>query len=127
VLRWITVAACVLQGGYMAVDGVRALVVGSYITPRSGEHDGQLGPWARLVSAVGIPPEATGTKAAFVVFGVLWLVLAAGVATGAGWPWTAGLVLAVGTLWYLVPGTALSIVVLLLLVSQPVRRALGQG
>jgi hypothetical protein len=36
-------------------------------------------------------------------------------------------VLAVGTLWYLVPGTVLSIVVLLLLVSPPVRRALGQG
>jgi len=127
VLRWITVAACVVLGGFMSLDGTRALVVGSYITPRSGEHTGQLGQWARLLSAVGIAPEATGTKAAFVVLGVLWLVVAAGVAAGAGWAWTAGLVLPVGTLWYLVPGTVLSVVVLLLLLSPPVRRALGQG
>ena len=57
------------RAAYMAFDGVRALVVGSYITPRSGEHAGQLGPWARVVRAVGIPPESTGMKAAFVVLG----------------------------------------------------------
>jgi len=127
VLRWITVVACLVQGGYMAIDGVRALVVGSYITPRSGEHAGQVGPWARLLSAIGIAPEATGTKAAFVVLGVLWLAVAAGVATGESWAWPAGIVLAIGTLWYLVPGTLLSVVVLVLLFSPPVRRALGRG
>jgi hypothetical protein len=36
VLRWIAVALSAVQGGYMALDGVRALMVGSYITPRSG-------------------------------------------------------------------------------------------
>jgi hypothetical protein len=36
-------------------------------------------------------------------------------------------VLAIGTLWYLVPGTVLSVAVLLLLLSPPVRRALGRG
>lgn len=116
-LRWVTVVLCVVQGGYMTVDGVRALVVGSYITPGSGSHAGELGPWARLVDAVGIPPESTGMKIAFVVLGALWLVVAAGLALDVGWAWAAGIVVAVGTLWYLVPGTVISVVVLVLLLT----------
>lgn len=45
----------------------------------------------------------------------------------AGWAWPLGLVLAVGTLWYLVPGTVLSVLVLVLLLTPPVRSALGRG
>ena len=127
VLRWIVVALGVAQGGYMALDGVRALVVGSYITPGRGTHAGQLGPWARVVDAVGVRPESTGMKAAFVVLGAAWLAVAVGVAVGADWAWLAGVVLAVGTLWYLVPGTLISVLVLLLLFSPSVRRSLGQG
>ena len=117
VLRWIAVAVCAVQGGYMVVDGVRALAVGSYFTPRSGKHAGKLGPWARVVSAVGIRPESTGMKVGFVVLGVLWLALAAGWAAGAGWARPAGIVLAIGTLWYLVPGTVISVLVLVLLLG----------
>ncbi|WP_448624658.1 hypothetical protein [Geodermatophilus sp. URMC 64] len=127
VLTWLTALLCALQGGYLLLDGVRALVVGSYITPRSGEHAGELGPWARLVAAVGIPPESTGMKLAFAVLGLLWLVLALGVVLGASWAWVLGLALAVATLWYLVPGTVLSLLVLVLLLTPPVRRALGRG
>jgi hypothetical protein len=66
-------------------------------------------------------------KLAFAVLGVLWLALALGVVLGASWAWVLGLVLAVGTLWYLVPGTVLSLLVLVLLLTPPVRRALGRG
>jgi hypothetical protein len=127
VLRWTTVALCVLQGGYLAFDGMRALAMGSYLTPSSGQHAGQLGPWARVVRAVGIAPESTGMKSAFVVLGVLWLALAVGLAVQASWAWWLGVVLAVGTLWYLVPGTVISVAVLVLLLTPPVRRALGRG
>ncbi len=127
ILTWSTVALCLLQGGYMLVDGGRALLVGSYITPGSGEHAGQLGPWARLVAAVGVDPGSTGMKLGFVVLGLLWLGLGLGVATGAGWAWVAGLVLSGATLWYLVPGTAISVAVLVLLLTPQVRRALGRG
>ena len=123
-LRWAAVALCVVQGGYMLVDGARALVTGRYITPAGGEHAGELGPWARLVTAVSVPPESIGMRVAFVVLGVLWLLLAGGLALQAGWAWPFGLVLGVGTLWYLVPGTVLSLVLLL---APPVRRALGRG
>ncbi len=126
-LKWGVVVLGALQGGYMLLDGARALVVGSYITPGSGEHAGELGPWARLVAAVGIPPESTGMKAAFVVLGLLWLVVTVGIATAAPWSWPAGLILAVATLWYLVPGTLISVAVALLLLTPALRRALGQG
>ncbi len=116
-----------LQGGYMLLDGARALVVGSYITPGSGEHAGELGPWARLVAAVGIPPESTGMRAAFVVLGLLWLVVSVGVAAAAPWSWPAGLILAVATLWYLVPGTLISVAVALLLLTPALRHALGRA
>jgi len=126
VLRWITVAACLLQGGFMAFDGVRALGVGRYLTPGGGDHAGRLGPWSSVVAAVGIPPESTGMKAAFVVFGAAWLGVAVGLALRTDWVWIAGLVLAAGTLWYLVPGTVISIAVLALLLTPSGRRALGR-
>ncbi len=112
--RWLGVVLCAVQGGYMLFDGVRAFVVGSYLTPGSGPHAGQLGPWARVVRAVGIPPESTRMKSAFVVLGAAYLVASAAWALGAGWARWLGLVLAVGTLWYLVPGTAISIGVIML-------------
>ncbi|WP_091292122.1 hypothetical protein [Amycolatopsis xylanica] len=115
VLKWITVALCVLQGGYMLVDGMRALMTGQYITPGSGEHAGQLGPWARLVERVGLPAESTPMKLIFVALGAAWLAAGVGVAAEAAWSFAAGLALAVATLWYLVPGTVIAVLVAVLL------------
>jgi hypothetical protein len=112
---WIAVGLCVLQGGFMVADGTRALVTGSYFTPRSGEHAGRLGPWAGLVRKAGVLPESTGMKVTFLVLGVLWLAVAAGLAAGAGWAWVFGFLVSVLTLWYLVPGTVISVLVLVLL------------
>lgn len=58
-LRLLAVALALIESGWMAFDGMRALLVGDYVTPRSGPYAGQLGPWARLVSAVGIEPRST--------------------------------------------------------------------
>ena len=123
--KWGVVILCAVQGGYMLLDGARALVVGSYITPGSGDHAGELGPWARLVSAVNIPPESAGMKAAFVLFGALWLVVCAGIAAGSARAWSAGLVLSLATLWYAVPGTLISLAVMTLLLTPALRRAVG--
>jgi len=120
--RWSVAVLSAVQGGYMLLDGGRALVVGSYFTPSSGEHAGRLGPWAQLVSLVGIEPQSTPMKVVFVVLGVLWLTLAAAVAAGTGWSRTLGTTLAAGTLWYLVPGTVLSLCVLALLLAPGMRR-----
>lgn len=56
-MHWLAGVVLVLafiEAGWMAFDGGRALVVGDYVTPRSGQYAGQLGPWAKVVSTVGI-------------------------------------------------------------------------
>jgi hypothetical protein len=110
-------------GGWMTVDGVRALTVGDYVTPRSGTGAGQLGPWSKIVSAVGIDPRSRLMKCSHVVLGLLWL--AAVITVIAGWrygPLAIG-VCAVSTLWYAPAGTAIGLVELALAVWTWSRRA----
>jgi hypothetical protein len=89
----------------MIFDGVHRLLAGSYF-------GGRLGPWAPLVSAVGISPGSMAPV--FVVLGVLWLV--AGVAFLRRARGATGLAIAVSviSLAYLVFGTILSLLALAL-------------
>ncbi len=48
-----------LEAGWMMFDGMRALIVGDYVTPKKGPYAGQLGPWSKLVSAIGLAPRST--------------------------------------------------------------------
>lgn len=120
-MRYLIAALAGLQGGYMIVDGMRAMIVGSYITPSSGQHAGQLGPWARLVEALGFSPDTLGIKLTFVVLGLAWLTAGTAVAIPLPWAWTTMLVVAVASLWYAIPGTVISITVLALLFLPAVR------
>lgn len=122
-LRLIVVALAMGSAGYMVVDGTRALVRGDYFTPSSGEYAGQLGPWAGVVRALGVEPRSTGMKAFFVVFGAGWLAATVAFAFGVGWSWAAMLVLAIGSLWYLIPGTVISAAIIVLLLVPSVREA----
>ena len=61
-LKWIVVVFALIQGGWLAFDGGRALVVGDYVTPKSGPRAGQLGFWARVVAAVGFEPRSRFIK-----------------------------------------------------------------
>ena len=94
----------------MTFDGTRALTVGDYVTPSSGAHAGQLGPWGHVVRAVGIPPRSTAMKMIFVVYGLSWLIIALGLALRSGWALLAMLIAALATLWYLPVGTIFGIV-----------------
>lgn len=114
-VRWLAAGLAALEAGYMVVDGMRALVRGDYITPKSGRYAGQLGPWAGLVQRLGIDPRSAPMKWTFVLYGVAWLGIAIAFAAGAPWGWAAMLVAALGSLWYLVFGTVVSVVVLALL------------
>lgn len=100
--------------GYMVVDGVHALRAGDYITPRSGSYAGQLGPWSRVVAAVGIPPRSLGMKIAFVAYGLAYLAVGVLCVLGVV-PAAALIVVAALGLWYLPFGTILNAVVILLL------------
>lgn len=114
-LQKIVILLALLQAGWMAFDGARAFIIGDYLTPTSGEYAGQLGPWANLVAAAGIEPRSTLMKTIFVVYGVLWLIVVSFFAQKQRWAWTAMLVAAMGSLWYLPFGTVSSMIQIALL------------
>jgi len=117
-MTWVRLALLALafiEGAWMTFDGTRALVLGDYVTPSSGAHAGELGPWNHVVKAIGIPPRSTAMKLIFVTYGVAWLVIAIAFATHAAWAWRAMLIAAIATLWYLPVGTAFAVVQLLVL------------
>ena len=111
----IVLLLALLEAGWLAFDGTRALVVGDYVTPRSGPHAGQLGPWSKLVAAVGIEPRSTLMKMIHVTLGVAWLAVAVAYAVGVRWARQGMLVCAILGLWYLPIGTALSLAQIVLL------------
>ncbi|MBK7451425.1 MAG: hypothetical protein IPJ47_19250 [Anaerolineales bacterium] len=114
-MKWIITLLVILTAGYMFFDGVHALVVGDYITPTDGEYAGQLGPWAGLVASIGIDPRSTFMKVIFVVYGFSTLAVLAGFVTQQPWGRSALLVMVVLGLWYLPFGTAINIIVMMLL------------
>jgi hypothetical protein len=112
-MTWVRVALIVLglvEGAWMTFDGTRALRVGDFVTPSSGAHAGQLGPWNYVVSAVGISPRSTAMKLIFVVYGLSWVIIALGLAFQSAWASPAMLIAAIATLWYLPVGTIFGIV-----------------
>lgn len=123
---WIVVGIALLLGGWLAFDGGRALVLGDYVTPSSGAYAGQLGPWASVVSAVGIEPRSTAMKLIHVVLGGAWLLAMVGFAAGASWARSGLLACAGASLWYLPFGTLLSLVEIGLLFL-PALRSPGVG
>jgi hypothetical protein len=108
----------VAEAAWMAFDGGRALVAGDYVTV-----GGELGPWADVVSAVGVDPRSTATKTFFLVYGAAWLGVAAAFARGVAWARRGMTVAAACSLWYLVFGTVASAVQLLLLRRAAARRS----
>jgi len=96
----------------MTFDGSRALIVGDYLTPKTGRFAGQLGPWSDVVRAVGIAPRSLLMKVIFLLFGVAWLAAAAAFQRRRPGSARVLAVLAVLTLWYLPIGTLTSALVL---------------
>jgi len=98
-----------VEGCWMAFDGIRALTVGDYVTS-SGPRAGELGPWHYVVESVGIAPRSTLMKIIFVAFGAGWLLIASGLIRRVPWALTGVLWAAVLTLWYLPVGTAFGLI-----------------
>ncbi|MGH3313606.1 MAG: hypothetical protein ACRDP3_23980 [Streptomyces sp.] len=121
---WAAVALIAVIGGWMLFDGIHALLTGDFVTPRSGTHAGQLGPWANLVSGVGLDPRSLLVKWVFVGYAVGYLVSGAAFAAGTPGAWWAVVVLAVCGLWYLPFGTVANLVVVAVL-FMPSLRARG--
>ena len=117
---WVVVALVFLTAGWMLFDGTRALVVGDYVTPKTGQYAGQLEPWSNLVKAIGIEPRSLLIKLIFVVYGLAALAIAVCFALGFSWAWWGMLAIAILGLWYLPVGTIVNILVIgLLLFNRP--------
>ena len=113
--HWIIVLLVAVTAGWMVFDGARAFVVGDYVTPKTGEYAGQLGPWANLVQAVGIDPRSTLMKSIFVIYGLLTLVIVVRFARGLFWSRPAMILVCILGLWFLPIGTVTNLIALLLL------------
>lgn len=116
-VRLLILLCTLLEAGWMAFDGTRALVVGDFITPASGPYAGQLGPWSHLVQRVGLDPHGTPVKVILAVYGWSWLLVGVGFARRTRWSWNLMLGAALGALWFLPFGTLLSVVQVALLVA----------
>jgi hypothetical protein len=111
-LKWIVLALALFQGGWLTFDGGRALLIGDYVTPSSGPRAGQLGPWSRVVSAVGFEPRSTFIKCVHLFLGIAWLVGLVVLAARPGLGWRILFCCGIGTLWYLPMGTVVSIAII---------------
>jgi hypothetical protein len=115
VIRIIIAFIAVLVGGWLTFDGTRALLSGDYVTPRSGSRAGQLGPWAKVISAVGVDPRSTTVKCVHVALGLLWLMGLSLFLTNTTGGRSALIGCSVFSLWYLPFGTVLGALELVLL------------
>ncbi len=115
--RILVVSIGILVGGWMAFDGLRALLVGDYVTPATGAWAGRLGPWATLLSAAGLDPRSTAAKLLHVACGGLWLAAAALLLTRPRSARRTAIAAAVAGLWYLPFGTVGGSVALVLLLT----------
>lgn len=114
-LGWIVVVLATIEAGWLAFDGAHALITGDYITPSSGAFAGQLGPWAKLVSTLGVDPRSTLMKVAHVLIGAVWLGVIATFIFRTPWSWAGMIACAALGLWYLPVGTLFSMTQIVLL------------
>lgn len=115
IFKWIVIILATLNFGYMTYDGSRALIVGDYLRPQSGEYAGELGPWANVVQSIGIQPESDLMKYIFLLWGTLGLVVTVSYAMKVTQAGKALLLLNVFSLWYMIAGAISSIIQIIIL------------
>jgi hypothetical protein len=88
---------------YSAIDGVTAMITGHYIS--FGGREDQLGPWANVVSSIGIDPRSTLMKVLFVLMGTANLIATLAFLSNIEWGRSALIATSMFMLWYLPFGT----------------------
>ncbi len=117
------IALALLEGGWLLFDGLHAFATGDYVTPRSGEYAGQLGPWSHLWRGLGIDARSVLVKGVHVGLGGTWVVVIGCFALRLGWAWHSMMSCAIAGLWYLPFGSLLSAIQIALLLLPAVRVA----
>ncbi len=111
---WVYCVCAWLLGWWLAFDGLRQRVTGDYT-----RLNGQLGPWAALVSAVGLDPLSLGWF--FVVLGLSFVAASFGLYLRQRWGYTVGLAASAIGLLYLGLGTPVAVICLVALLVAPTR------
>lgn len=113
--NWVIVILVASTSGWMLFDGTRALVLGDYVTPKSGVYSGQLGPWSNLVRAIGIEPGSIFMKSIFVAYSLIALAAVVCFVARTSWSNTFLVIVCILGLWYLPIGTVANLIALILL------------
>lgn len=106
-MKYVVIVLSLINGLWMLVDGIYVVANGKYVGPDKP------GPWASVIGLTGIDVFKLGPL--FVLFGIAWLSFVGVFLTGATWARNFGLILSVLTLWYLLFGTLVSLVVFIAL------------
>jgi len=106
-----------ILGSWLVFDGARKLLTGFY----TGEQTIGLGPWATIISALGIRPADMAFP--FLFLGIIWIVNGVIVLLGASTRYERTIAISIVTLFYALPGTLVGIlnIVLSLREKRPVR------
>ena len=112
---WLSLLLIPSSASWMVFDGARALILGDYVTPHTGEYAGQLGPWSSLVQAMGIEPRSILMKLIFVTQGMATMTIVLSYLLNKPWARTALLAAMLLGLWYLPIGTLVNLIALILL------------
>ena len=118
---WVVVILTFIGAAWSLFDGARALIIGDYITPKTGQYAGQLGSWSKIVSAIGIDPRSNLMKSIFVILGAIRLISLVFFLLKAPWAWWTLLASSVLGLWYLPFGTISNLFVIGLLLLPNIR------
>ena len=113
--NWVIVILVAFTSGWMLFDGTRALILGDYVTLKSGIYSGQLGPWSNLVRAIGIEPRSTFMKSIFVAYGLIALAAVVCFVARTSLSNTFLVIVCILGLWYLPIGTVANLIALILL------------
>jgi uncharacterized membrane protein HdeD (DUF308 family) len=108
-----------ILGAWLVFDGIRKLLTGYY----TGEQTIGLGPWATIVSTIGVQPANMAIP--FLFLGVIWIVNGIIVLLGANTRYERVIAISIVTLFYALLGTLIGAITILLSLRE--RRLLGQG
>jgi uncharacterized membrane protein HdeD (DUF308 family) len=92
-----------ILGAWLIFDSTRKLLTGYY----TGEQTIGLGPWAAIVSALGVRPADMAFP--FLFLGIIWIVNGAIVLLGASTRYERTIAISIVTLFYALPGTLVGI------------------
>src|SRR5712691_9940369 len=95
-------------GSWLVFDGARKLLTGYY----TGEQTIGLGPWAIIVSAIGVQPAEMAFP--FLFLGMIWIVNGVIVLLGANTRYERVIAISIVTLFYALPGTIVGTITILL-------------